>query len=173
MDFVTNVSFIIPYNGIAFVSETPEKISWENQRLSNSTDAAIIYADGYSLYSLSGVTFEKEMWEKVVNDKLSAREVFEIENTEQRRIAYEYMNKMKMKQLKNYIVLDHRDKDDQGKMDEVVQFYIDGFDEPFLYYHCECPTTGRRYFIQTEEKECAKAKAKSFGLDSIQWTNEW
>jgi hypothetical protein len=37
---------------------------------------------------------------------MTPQEIFKIENTELRRIAYEYMDKTKMKKIKGYKVLD-------------------------------------------------------------------
>jgi len=65
MDFVTNVSFIIPYKGIAFVSESPSKIIWDNKLLHNLTKGAIQYDGGKeNYYSIHGVKFTKEQFEK-------------------------------------------------------------------------------------------------------------
>jgi len=162
------------FEKVAFIMQRPDAVYQDEQKRLHSIEGpAIQWADGTGIYSINGVSFDKKLWEKVVGDKLTAQQVFAIENTEQRRVAYELMDKLKMKKLKNYEVLDHRDSDEQGKMDEIVQFNVDGFDEPFLYYHCECPTTGRRYFIQTEEKTCSKAKAKSFGVDEVNWIAEY
>lgn len=111
--------------------------------------------------------------EKATKGLLSAKEVFEIKNTEQRRIAYELMDKAKMKELGDYKVLDERKKDEQGNSDKVIEFKIDGFDEPFRYYNCICPTTMREYHIQTKQDTCIKAKNSSFGLDDVVWTKEY
>ena len=142
-------------------------------RFHSLENPAIYWKGGIELYYISGVSFNKDLWTKVVKDKLSAQEVFAIENTEQRRIAYEQMDKLKMKELKDYTVLDHRDKDEQGNKDEIVSFTVPGFNESFLYYHCEDPSTGRRYFLQTNKTKCIDAKAASFGLDQIEWSAEW
>jgi hypothetical protein len=47
---------------------------------------------------------------------------------------------------------------------KVISFEIDGFDTPFYYLNCFCPSTKREYFIETRETDCWKAKQKSFGL---------
>ena len=169
MDFVTNVSFIIPYKGIAFVSENPQ-ISWENGRLHNEKEPAVKYADGYALYSLNGVSLDKELFEKI--PEMSAKEVLAIENTEQRRVVYEIMDKSKMKEL-DFEILDEIKDDGYGYTMKVISFKVDKFDEPFNYLNCFDPSTGREYFLQTEETTCLKAKAKSFGLDNIEFEKEW
>ena len=158
------------------VSDFPEKLEIDEQNRPHSlTGPSHRWRDGFEIYHINGVRFDDvDLYWKIVKDELTAEQVFAIENMEQRRIAYELMDKFKMKELANYKVLDHRDEDEQENMDEVVSFDIDGFDEPFIYYHCECPTTGRRYFLQTKEETCQKAKSASFGLESdVEWINEW
>jgi len=89
MDFVTNVSFIIPYEGIAFVSETPKRISWDNKLLHHESKAAVEYADGYSLYSFKGV----KVYEKIIKtpEKLTKKDWAEEKNIEVRRIIQDRM----------------------------------------------------------------------------------
>jgi len=82
MDFVTNVSFMIPYKGIAFVSETPIKINWENKMLSCSNAPAVEYADGYSLYSINGVRFTEEQFKK--SQKANLEDIISWEDIDQR-----------------------------------------------------------------------------------------
>ena len=171
IDFTTNVNFIVPYEGIAFVSETPKRISWNNKRLHNEKEAAVEYSDGYKLYSLNGVTIEEELFKKI--PEMTAEEVLSIENTEQRRVVYEIMDKSKMKELKDYKILDEIKDDDYGYKMKVIQFTIKGFDKPFNYLNCFCPSTGREYFLETESNNCLEAKSKSFGLDNIKFNNEF
>jgi general stress protein YciG len=72
MSFVPNVSFIIPYKGIAFVSETPNRIVWDaSGRLSYDHGKAVRYKDGYGLYCLDGVTFSEEEYNKIVNEEFT------------------------------------------------------------------------------------------------------
>ena len=53
--FNSEVHFIIPYNGIAFISEKPVEIKWKNGRLHNENGMAIRYPDNYGLWCLNGV----------------------------------------------------------------------------------------------------------------------
>ena len=176
MDFVTNVSFIIPYKGIAFVSENPTEISWENQRLSSKTQPAIKYDSGGTddLYFLGGVRFDKEWHDKIVNDKLNPETIFAIDNLEHRRIAYEYMDKTKMKSLKDYKILDETIDSYKNPM-KIISFTVKGVEKPLKYLNCFCPTTKREYFLGTDENTCNSAKSKSFGFneDEIEFISEF
>ena len=63
------------------------------------------------------------MYDKIVNDKMNPQDVFKIKNTELRRIAYEYMDKAKMKKLKDYKVIDKK-KDNYGNKMSIIEFKV-------------------------------------------------
>jgi hypothetical protein len=91
MSFVSNVGFIIPYKGIAFVSEAPTNISWRNGVLHNDAGKSIEYGDGWGIYDLAGVTFPEDLWQKVTSGTLTAQELAVIDDVDQRRIAMTYL----------------------------------------------------------------------------------
>jgi tRNA(Leu) C34 or U34 (ribose-2'-O)-methylase TrmL len=64
------------------------------------------------------------MYDKIVNDKMKPQDIFKIENAELRRIAYEYMDKAKMKKLKDYKVLD-KSKDQYNNKMAIIEFKVD------------------------------------------------
>ena len=99
--------------------------------------------------------------------------MFEIKNTEQRRVAYELMDKSRMKELGDYKVLDEVKDDGHGYPMKVISFTVEGFTEPFKYLNCFCPTTGREYHLQTNSDTCIQAKNASFGLEDIEWSGEY
>jgi len=124
-------------------------------------------------YFIQRVGFARELFDKVRNGELSAKEVFAIENAEQRRVAYELMDKAKMKDLADFRVEDEVKDDGRGNKMKVVSFTIQGYDTPFYFLNVICPSTGREYFIETREKTCVAAKEKSFGLENVEWVDEW
>jgi hypothetical protein len=116
-------------------------------------------------YYLEGVKFNLDLFNKVRKGKLSAKEVFSLENIEQRRIAYQIMDKAKMKDLENYKILNRVKDDGYGYKMLLVSFTQEGYDTPFKYLNCFCPSTGREYFLETDKDTCWKAKYESFGID--------
>ena len=122
-------------------------------------------------YYISRFEFPKCMFDKIRKGQLTAQEVFSIDNVEQRRVAYERMDKVKMKDLKDYKILESK-LDNQGNAMQVVSFSIDGYSNPFKYLNCICPSTKREYFIETKQDTCELAKAKSFGMDEIVFNEE-
>ncbi len=123
-------------------------------------------------YYISGTSFEKELWQKISDGSITPQEVFKIENLEQRRVAYENMDKAKMKSLPNYKILEEK-IDEQGNSEKVIEFTVEGFNDPFRYYQCICPSTKREYFVETKQLTCAKAKSMSFGKEEIKFDEEF
>jgi len=123
-------------------------------------------------FVINNVQFDKKLFDKVRKDKLSAKQVFVLDNIEQRRVAYELMDKTKMEKLKNYKVLDEAVDENENKM-RIVSFSVDGYSEPFKYYHCICPSTGREYFVETQRETCQKAKTMSFGKQVLKFNKEY
>ncbi|MDD4892421.1 MAG: hypothetical protein PHH73_00280, partial [Candidatus Rickettsiella isopodorum] len=154
-----------------------EKRLWKNNKkhqwyLTDKCSEFILSKKGKINYKINNVAFEKELFYKVRKDKLSAQEVFAIQNMEQRRVAYKKMDKIKMKLLANYKIIDEV-KDKYNNPMKVISFTIDGYNEPFLYFNCICPSTGREYFIETRQEKCESAKSQSFGYDEIEFTEEY
>lgn len=91
---------MIQFENYVLISRLPTKVSRDSRnRLHDEESTAIEFRDGYALNYLQGQVIEPELHSKIVHDELSPSEVFAIGNTEVRRIAYEYMDKTKMKSL--------------------------------------------------------------------------
>lgn len=166
--------FVFFFEKVAFVMCRPTIVKQnERKQLHSTTGPALAFKDGTEIYKLNGVQFEKEWWTKIVNDEMSPEEIFAIDNLEHRRIAYEFMDKTKMKSLKDYKILDEQ-VDEKGNQMKIISFKVKGIDEPLKYYNCFCPTTKREYFIGTDKDTCIEAKNSSFGLDKEdKFTNEF
>jgi len=157
-------------------SET-EKCLWKNHKngqwyLTDNCSEFLLSREGKITYKIKGIVFDKFLFDKVRKDQLSAQEVFAITNIEQRRIAYERMDKLKMKDLTNYKTLDDK-TDNYGNPIRVVSFSINGYDTPFKYLNCVCPSSKREYFIETKQDTAEKAAAKSFGLNELKFDEEF
>jgi len=120
-------------------------------------------------YRIGSINFERDLFLLILSGDMEPKEVFGIRNMEQRRIAYERMDKSKMQGFGTVV---SRGKDNGGKL-EIIEAQVDGYEEPFRYLHCFCPSTGREYFLETKQKTPAAAKAASFGLDKVVFGEEW
>jgi hypothetical protein len=165
--------YVFFFEKVAFVMVRPTSVLQNDRKqLHSLTAPALTFQDGTEIYSIDGVTFDKEWWDKIANDRMTPDEIFAIDNVEHRRIAYQHMDKAKMKSLKDFKVLDEQ-IDTKGNPMKVISFTVQNMDEPLKFYNCICPSTGREYFLGTDETTCVKAKNKSFGLDDCEFINEW
>jgi len=124
-------------------------------------------------YLLNGVRFKREWFLKIKNDQLTPDEVFAIDNIEHRRIAYQFMDKTKMKSLKDFEILDRIEDDGHKHYMQIVSFTIQNMNEPLKFLNIFCPSTGREYYLGTNQNTCDKAKSASFGLDEVEFIDEW
>ena len=163
---------MIQFEKVCIVSMNPIRIERDERwRMHNENWFAIEFKDWYVLNYLQWVYIPYKMYDKIIKDEMTPQEIFKIKNTELRRIAYEYMDKSKMEKLKDYKILD-KAKDGYWNKMSIIEFKIKGFEEPFRYYQCVCPSTWREYFLETKEITCEKAKAMSFWMEAIQWDLE-
>jgi hypothetical protein len=79
-----NVSLIYPFEDFCVISEKPVDIKIKNMVLHNDKGAAVLYADGFSVYSLNGVMVTKELVETPA-DKLDPQIILKETNAEIRR----------------------------------------------------------------------------------------
>ena len=171
----TGAFYTLFFEKKAFVFSRPVRVEQdERKRLHSIIGPALSFKDGTEIYKINGVLFEKELWAKIVKGEILAKEVFAIENMEQRRIAYELMDKRKMLELPDLKVLDLVVDDGYGTPMKVISFKVKEFDKPFMFLNCFCPSTGREYFLQTDKETCADAKMGSFGFTGdIKFNSEY
>ena len=169
MDFVVNVSFIIPYRGIAFVSETPKKINWHNGMLHNENQAAVEYKDGYGLYMYHGVRVP----EKVIlqPEKLTKEDWLNEKNLEVRRIIQERMGERFVTEIKGKVVSKHQDK----RIGEIIEIDISPDPEKIVHYlHAQDWSTERMYFLRIppDITDSMEAQAFTYSNERVKLTKE-
>jgi hypothetical protein len=163
---------IIQLENYVFVSWLPTKVIKDSRwRMHNDKWFAIEFRDWFALNYLQWQEIDYDLYLKIVNDELTPQEVFEIENTEIRRIAYEYMDKSKMLQLPWYEILDEK-MDKYWFNMKIIKFDIKDIWK-IKYYNCFCPSTGREYFLETHSNTCEEAKSMSFGKKEIVFDEEF
>jgi len=155
------------------LNEDTEHLLWKKYRskrkwyLSDkSSDFLLSKNPKAAEYRINNVVFDRALFNKVRLGKLKAAEVFSITNTEQRRVAYERLDKSKMAELPNLEVLDEVANDGYGYPMRVISFTLNGYKEPFRYLNCFCPSTGREYYLETQQQSCEAAKSASFGINA-------
>ena len=173
---VTTCGYVIA--DTAFSDET-EKALWEAGKknswtMTENTSEWLLSQQGDIIYKINDVQFDKGLFNKIRKGDLSAAEVFALPNMEQRRVAYEKLDKLKMKELEGFTVIHRVDDDGHQYPMQIVSFNLPGFSKPFFFLNCFCPSGGREYYLETQEKDCWRAKAASFGLPAdVEWIAEY
>jgi hypothetical protein len=162
---------------IAIVSRKPEIKRNLLSLLHSDTNPAVSFKDGYDIYYLNGVHFEKAIWEKVTQRTLTEKEFFEIKDIDQRTQALKYMGydfliketKAKLlDEVSKYIV-----RTDKGyvkaqksnPLAEEVNYKLYKipkgtiFTEDAYYALFDCPSTRKKHF---EGVEVSKTVAEAF-----------
>ena len=168
-------------SGYVYVGENEklERQLWKiasknNWYVSDKSSEWLLGQKGNFIFRINEITFPEELFHKVRKGELSAADIFAIENTEQRRVAYERMDKMKMKELPDLKTEDEVKDDGYGYPMKIISFKSDKFDTPFYFLNCFDASTGREYFVETREKKCWAAKMDSFGLKKGErFDEEW
>ena len=82
--YLENVSSILAYEKVVFASRRPVEIHWQDGVLHNESGPAVLYADGWSLYSIEGVQVDQQIVERPKTQELS--QINQEENEEKKRI---------------------------------------------------------------------------------------
>ena len=162
------------------LTSLPENIKFENTGsvylFNNKFKKLPLYLSKIqNLYIFQNTNWNDIKWiNKILSDELTAEEVFSIDNVEHRRIAFEYIDKIKMKQLKNFKILDEVKDDGYSKTMKIWEFQLSNMNEPIKFLNCFCPSTNREYFLGTSKDKCWEAKAELAGFEAkeIEWEKE-
>ena len=163
---------MIQLKGLCIVSEMPTEVrreSMENTRLHSTESPAVKFADGYEVYRLWGVRFEKDIFDKVTSGQMPAKEVVNLENIEQRMAALRLLGAEKI--LSD---LDSRLEHEEGGYQLYSVHNMTQRVEYALKY--KCPTTAREYvsFVRPEvgeKKDAIHAIASKWSMTKEQYLN--
>lgn len=137
---VSGLYDMIQLKGVCIVCEMPREIHRDSAtRLHSTGGPSIRWADGFELYHLWGVSFEKELHAKVTSRAISAKDVLKIENMEQRMAA--------LKSLGAESVIDALESNLIATSDRGNALYaVKGIGEQMNYcLKYKCPSTSREY----------------------------
>lgn len=140
-DFSSRFHYIFPFKDICFISQKPKSLVFEDDVLSNDQGPSVMYPDGYSLYALQGVAFEKSLWEKIVNQTITDEEFGKIENAEQQMAAMAFLKTDVLLEKLNAQLIDEGTKG--VKLYKLPNFMDRGKDRYLTIV--KCPSTGREY----------------------------
>lgn len=172
--FITSGLFVsIQLDGLAIICSMPKYLKREapRGRLHCTTGPAIEWKDGFKLYRLWGVHFDEPLFNSITNKTISQKEVFAIENQEQRMAALKVLGPEYVLTEANSVLLDTSIKGD--KLYEVRDVIPD---EIIYAVQYKCPSTGRVYIDYVhpdigEQKDAAIAMASKGRLSKVEWIN--
>ncbi len=88
-----SVNYVWANSHFVMVCARPTKINRDALgQLHSDREKSIEYPDGWGLYHLHGVSFHKELWEKVTSRKMPFAEILAIKDIDQRKQAMKYGN---------------------------------------------------------------------------------
>lgn len=158
---------MIQLEGLCVVSRFPEHIKRDSDDGSMSSDQvpAIKFKDGYEMYYLDGVYFEKELWEKVISKEMSFSEIMKIEISDQRTVALKY-NPQAI--IKENAVLLHAD-DRNNELYLVENSEINKLTEyPKMYFlKMLCPTG--RIFVESCDPNVIESMKSPNATEAQAW----
>ena len=166
-----SVNYIWPNRDFVMVCARPVHIDRDERgRLHSTERKAIMYPDGWGLYQLNGVAFEKKLWEKVVKKQLSFKEILNLKNIEQRMAALKVFGTETLLKEANAELLDKSEKGNELYLVKGV-YPVDAY---FLKY--KDPSTDRVYCsgIDPEvgkSKDADIAMAWKFGITKTEYQN--
>ena len=148
LNFNSQISFIIPYKGICFISEKPEKILWnENKFLHSDKDMAVKYPDGYGMWMFRGVKVNQQIIQ--FPESLKIKQIEKEKNLEVQRIMIERMGYDKFFEQSDADILDRDNLGKEGSGDRILIQTKSGL----RYMICTDGSTGRVYYIAASNKE--------------------
>lgn len=165
----SNMFSTIQFDGLCIVSRMPIFISREERggRMHSVVGPSIRFRDGYELYNLWGVEFDRETYWRVVRREMPAADILKIENIEQRMAALKFLGAEAVLEAFDSKLIDERDG---------YQLYsVDGLTEETEYaLKYSCPSTAREYvsFVRPEigaQKDAVAAIASKWGMSKEQW----
>ena len=141
-------------------------------RMHSTNGPSIRFKDGYEIYNLWGVEFDRDLYWRIVRNEMPAKDVFKIENIEQRMAALKFLGTEKVLEACDSKLIDSQV--DSGTKYDLYQ--VDGLTEETEYaLKYKCPSTGREYvsFVRPEvgkEKDAIKAIASKWRMSKEEWS---
>ena len=156
---------MVQLDGLCVVSKLPTRIKRDEQhRLHNDLGPAIEFGDGYYQNYLWGIYLDDELFLKVINKKMTFKQIMKLENMEQRMVVLKYYGAEKLLKDSKAKLLD-------GKTEKGNELFLvkNIFSQPAYFLKYTCPSTGRQYVkgidpIMGKKGNADECQAWSFSL---------
>jgi hypothetical protein len=151
-----------PFEGICFVCERMQECHVDDTgRLHNTSGAALLSRDGFSVYADHGVILPDWVIERP--EEITVEKINKEDNTEVKRVMVERMGWERFIAESKATVLDERYNDRDLQYERLYKLPDDS-----SRFECSDPSTGRKYFlgVPNEIRNCEEAQNwLSHGLD--------
>lgn len=167
------------------VSDFPEILKVDEQnRPHNDEGPSHRWSDGFEIYFLHGVRFDKELYQKVTSRKMPFQDILSISDVDQRTQALRFVGEAEMDKFIEHVkgkLLDEVNKYDINNNPINYKLYKfpsgDIFEKDAYYCKFECPSTSKKHIEGVEEfKTVAEAMAWSMSAPELGITitaDEW
>ena len=107
-----SVNFIWCNSEFVMICARPIRIARnENGQLHSDQVKAIEYPDGWGLYALDGVVLKEDLWQKIISQTMTFKEIMAIEISDQRTVALKYNPEAIIKENAKLVHKDHRNNE--------------------------------------------------------------
>ena len=181
-DCAKDGGYRIMHKEFCIVSNFPKWIKKDAQNRPHCiTGSQMEWRDGFATYYISGIRFEKEMFEKLINHKMSFQEILAIVDVDQRNQAMRFVgNEEREKFLENvgaklidsYEKMSINGKKIHYRLYLIPKNNIFQNDVKAMWY--ECPSTGMNNFsgVPSEMRTVADSMAWKGSNEEIALTSE-
>jgi internalin A len=156
--------WIFMFHNVCYVCSRPTKLSLDSEyRLHAEGEAAIAFADGYSLYFHHGVILP-EKYGQIHPDLWQAQWLLEERNAELKRILIQKIGYDRICQQLQAVELD--------SWQEYTLLKIDNADvEPIYLLKMTCPSTGHIHALRVPPDVRSSSRASLTAKEAIRWVN--
>ena len=142
-----------------FVSRNPVEVHIEDDQLHNDSGPSMVYADGFKLYDIEGVSVDEQI--VMSPETQTIEQIHNEENEEVRRIRIDRFGWMRYLEESEAKVLDHRRNDIECTYEVLAETPVG---KRLITF---CPSTGRRYALGIPDDEdvtnCEQAQNRLWG----------
>jgi len=83
---------MICFDTHCIISKLPISVKRDDRgRLHSVTSPAVEFRDGYSMYAISGIVFDYDLWKKITDRVITTDELLSIKNVDQRFVAMQFI----------------------------------------------------------------------------------
>lgn len=150
---------LIVLDEVCLVCTTPTTKRDGDMKLHSTNGQAVTFKSGYGFYAIHGVVFEKNLFEKVVNRKLTNRELFGITNIEQRRVAMNHYGWDRLWDDLDKTFVNRSNRDSEAELYRVRNLAGNNIEINMVQYRDQ--STGRRYVSQVPDDDDYGKKIKT------------